>query len=96
MIQDRRDAAPLTQEDWCVWLHARKYIGELGWLEMIDAYEAADRRDAALMLLLTRLGARHYATCMTVCGAPPLLRMAIVHALMVMDPDWPAGGLDLT
>jgi hypothetical protein len=42
--------ATLTEEDWRVWLHARRHVAELGWLEMIDAYEAADRRDADLML----------------------------------------------
>jgi hypothetical protein len=42
-------SADLTQEDWSVWLHARHGFHEIPWLTLIDAYEAADRRDAALM-----------------------------------------------
>jgi hypothetical protein len=44
--------APLTQEDWLVWLHARHGFHGLPWLTLIDAYEDSDRRDAELMLEL--------------------------------------------
>lgn len=32
------------------WLHARHGFHEISWLALVDAYEAADRRDAELML----------------------------------------------
>jgi hypothetical protein len=43
----------LTEEDWCIWLRLR--VGQFdsrdddSWLEVVDAYEASDRHDAALM-----------------------------------------------
>jgi hypothetical protein len=42
-------SVPLTQEDWLVWLHARHGFHEMSWLELVDAYERSDRRDAELM-----------------------------------------------
>lgn len=43
-------SAPLTQEDWSAWLHARHGFLGIPWAHLVGAYEAADRRDAELML----------------------------------------------
>lgn len=48
-MKPRFRSADLTQEDWLAWLHARHGFHEIPWLQLIDAYEAADRRDADLM-----------------------------------------------
>lgn len=37
-----------------MWLHARHGFHEIPWLTLIDAYEAADRRDAELMWVAQR------------------------------------------
>lgn len=49
-MKPRPSSADLTQEDWLAWLHARHGFHEISWLALVDAYEAADRRDAELML----------------------------------------------
>ena len=56
-MKPRLRSADLTQEDWIAWLHARHGFLEIRWLDLIDAYETADRRDADLMLQLTDLRA---------------------------------------
>lgn len=48
-MKPRPSSADLTQEDWLAWLHARHGFHEISWLALVDAYEAADRRDAELM-----------------------------------------------
>jgi hypothetical protein len=48
-MKPRLRSADLTQEDWLAWIHARHGFHEIPWLVLIDAYEAADRRDADLM-----------------------------------------------
>ena len=53
-MKPRFRSADLTQEDWLAWLHARHGFHEIPWLQLIDAYEAADRRDADLMLWAQR------------------------------------------
>jgi hypothetical protein len=51
----------LTEEDWCIWLRLR--AGQFDsssddtWLEVVDAYEASDRRDAELMLSIEQIRA---------------------------------------
>jgi hypothetical protein len=49
-MKPRLRSADLTQEDWLAWLHARHGFHEIPWVTLIDAYEAADRRDADLVL----------------------------------------------
>jgi hypothetical protein len=56
----------LTEEDWCIWLRLRggqfDSWNDDRWLEVIDAYEASDRRDAELMLFAAkaRCGLYHW------------------------------------
>jgi hypothetical protein len=44
----------LTEEDWSIWLRLRAgqfdSSNDDSWLEIVDHYEASDRRDAELML----------------------------------------------
>lgn len=85
-MKPRLRSADLTQEDWIAWLHARHGFLEIRWLDLIDAYETADRRDADLMLRArgySKFAMKYQRTLFTELNPPDMDGMPPIGGVLV-------------